>query len=56
VIAYHQRRDKPKAGIDRRDLTMLLATFPELNSESGPVTERLQAAGVDQAMIEVWKN
>jgi hypothetical protein len=55
VIAYHQRRDKPKADIDRRDFTMLLATFPELKSESGLVAERLFAAGVDQAVMEVWK-
>ncbi|MDZ7360726.1 MAG: hypothetical protein ONB46_08375 [candidate division KSB1 bacterium] len=55
VIAYHQRRDKPKAKIDRCDLTKLLLAFPEFKREAGPVTERLQAAGVDQAVFEVWK-
>jgi ribonuclease BN (tRNA processing enzyme) len=55
VIAYHQRRGKPKSGTDWRDLAMLLLAFPELKSESGPVVERLQAAGVDQAVLEVWK-
>jgi hypothetical protein len=55
VIAYHQRRGKPKSGTDWRDLAMLLLTFPELKRETGPVVERLQAAGVEQAVLEVWK-
>jgi hypothetical protein len=55
VIAYHQRRGKPKSGTDWRDLAMLLLTFPELKRDSGAVLERLQAAGVDQAVLEVWK-
>ena len=55
VIAYHQRRGKPKSGTDWRDLAMLLLTFPELKKDSGAVMERLQAARVDQAVLEVWK-
>lgn len=55
VIAYHQRRGKPKSGTDWRDLAMLLLTFPELKKDSGAVLERLQAAGVEQAVLEVWK-
>jgi len=55
VIAYHQRRGKPKSGTDWRDLAMLLLTFPELKKDSGVVMERLQAARVDQAVLEVWK-
>ena len=55
VIAYHQRRGKPKSGTDWRDLAMLLLTFPELKRDSGAVLERLQAAGADQAVLEVWK-
>jgi hypothetical protein len=55
VIAYHQRRGKPKSGTDWRDLAMLLLTFPELKCESGAVLMRLQAAGVDQAVLAVWK-
>jgi len=54
VIAYHQRRGKPKSGTDWRDLAMLLLAFPELKRDSGAVLERLQAAGVDQAALEVW--
>lgn len=55
VIAYHQRRGKPKSGTDWRDLAMLLLTFPELKSDSGPVSDRLQAVGVEQAVLEVWR-
>jgi len=55
VIAYHQRRGKPKSGTDWRDLAMLLLTFPELKRDSGAVLERLQAADVDRAVLEVWK-
>ncbi len=56
VIAYHQRRGKPKAGTDWRDLAMLLLTFPELKSESGQVREKLTAAGVEQAILDVWRD
>ncbi len=54
VISFHQRRGKPKSGTDWRDLAMLLLTFPELKCDPGPVTERLQAANVDAAIIDVW--
>ncbi|MBI4639695.1 MAG: nucleotidyl transferase AbiEii/AbiGii toxin family protein, partial [Candidatus Tectomicrobia bacterium] len=55
VIAYHQRRGEPKSGTDWRDLAMLLLTFPELKRDSGPVVDRLQAAGANTAVLNVWK-
>jgi hypothetical protein len=55
VIAYHQRRGKPKSGTDWRDLAMLLLKFPELKRDPGPVTDRLHAAGADPAVLAVWK-
>ncbi len=55
VISYHQRRGKPKSGTDWRDLAMLLLTFPELKCESGPVTDLLQAAGVNTEILDVWR-
>jgi hypothetical protein len=55
VIAYHQRRGTPKSGTDWRDLAMLLLTFPELKRDPGPVTERLQAAGVETAVLAAWQ-
>jgi hypothetical protein len=54
VIAYHQRRGKPKSGTDWRDLAMLLLTFPDLKRDPGPVTECLRAAGADPAVLTVW--
>lgn len=55
VIAYHQRRGKPKSGTNWRDLAMLLLTFPELKQASGPVSERLRAAGADEAVMNLWR-
>jgi len=54
VVAYHQRRDKPKSGTDWRDIAMLLLAFPELKSDTSPVTDRLKTAGAEQATLEVW--
>jgi hypothetical protein len=55
VIALHQRKGKPKYGTDWRDIAMLLLTFPELKNNEGPVFRRLEAAGADLAIIQVWK-
>lgn len=54
VIAYHQRRGQPKAGTGWRDLAMLLLTFPELKRESGPVADRLKAAGASAEILASW--
>jgi hypothetical protein len=56
VAAWVRRRGKPKAGTDWRDLAMLLLTFPELNTEEGPVMERLRLAGADDSVIAAWKD
>jgi nucleotidyltransferase AbiEii toxin of type IV toxin-antitoxin system len=55
VIAYHQRRGRPKSGTDWRDLAMLLLTFPDLKHEPGPVHDRLVAAGADPPVMAVWE-
>jgi hypothetical protein len=55
VIAYHQRRGKPKSGTDWRDIALLLITFPELKQEQGLVAERLQNAGTAPAVFAVWR-
>jgi hypothetical protein len=55
VIAYYQRRGKPKSGTDWRDLAMLLLKFPELKRDPGPVADCLQAAGADPAVLAVWR-
>ena len=55
VAAHHQRRNKPKAGTDWRDLAMLLLTFPELKRDPGPVSDELKDSGADAAVLASWK-
>jgi hypothetical protein len=55
VISYHQRRGKPKSGTDWRDLAMLLLTFPELKRDPGPVSDALQSADDEPAVLDVWR-
>ena len=55
VIAYHQRQGKPKSGTDWRDIAMLLLQFPRLKSESGPVHDRLVAAGAEAPTLAAWR-
>jgi hypothetical protein len=55
VMAYHQRRGQPKSGTDWRDLALLLLKFPDLKRAPGPVTDCLQAAGADPAVLTVWQ-
>lgn len=54
VIAFHQRRGKPKSGTDWRDLALLLLTFPELKNDSSPVADCLNAAKADQSVLAIW--
>jgi hypothetical protein len=54
IAAYCGRRHQPKSGTDWRDIVYLLLTFPELKSATGPVLERLQAAGADPKVIAAW--
>lgn len=55
VIAFYQRRGKPKSGTDWRDLAMLLLAFPEMKSDTGPVERSLRASGAPAAVMNVWK-
>ena len=55
VISYHQRRGKPKSWTDRRDLAMLLLTFPDLKREEGEVAEKLKLSGASMDVMNVWK-
>ena len=55
VIAFHERRGKPKSGTDWRDIAMLLLAFPELKSDPGPVGDRLAGVGVESAILSTWK-
>jgi hypothetical protein len=55
VRAFHQRRGKPKAFTDRRDLAVLLLTFPELKRDLGPVRDRLEAAAAGPEILAAWQ-
>lgn len=54
LISYHSRQGKPKAGTDWRDLAVLLLAFPELKSESGPVSNALKALGATAEEMDAW--
>src|SRR5262249_41382059 len=49
VMVYHQRSQQPRGGTDRRDIALLLLTFPELKTGTGPVRDALLAAGANEA-------
>jgi hypothetical protein len=55
VIAYVQRRGKPKAGTDWRDLALLLLTFPDLKDASSLVANCLEAADATPQIMAVWQ-
>jgi Nucleotidyl transferase AbiEii toxin, Type IV TA system len=55
VASYHTRKGRPKAFSDRRDLAMLLLTFPDLKNESGPVESSLKSLGVSDEVLNSWR-
>lgn len=54
VLSYNSRRGQPKSGTDWRDLAMLLLTFPELKTESGPVSSALRVLNADEKIMQTW--
>jgi len=54
VISLHSRRGQPKSGTDWRDVAMLLLTFPNLKTESGPVSEILNSLGATEEVMKTW--
>jgi hypothetical protein len=56
LVAVVQRRGEPKSGTDWRDIGVLLLQFPELKTESGPVLDRLKAAGAGPDVLAEWKS
>src|SRR5438874_11243230 len=54
LLAFVGRRGKPESFTDRRDLAVLLLTFPELKTEAGAVRERLVAAGAGADVLAAW--
>lgn len=54
IIGLSARSAQPKGDTDRRDLKLLLLTYPQLKTEVGAVSERLRALGADEAAIAEW--
>ena len=55
VSSYHSRQGQPKGGTDWRDIAMLLLSFPELKSDSGPVSAALQSIGASAEEMNTWR-
>ncbi len=55
VTSYYQRRGKPKAGTDWRDLAMLLLAFPELKQESSQVLNCLLTSESNEKILDLWR-
>jgi len=51
LVAYHSRKNQPKAGTDWRDLTLLLLRFPELKLE---ISECLKQQNYSQDIQRTW--
>jgi hypothetical protein len=54
VAALDSRRGSPQAGTDRRDLVVLVLSFPALKSDDGLVRERLIANGASSTVLLAW--
>jgi hypothetical protein len=54
VIGLSVRSAQPKGDTDRRDLKMLLLTYPHLKAPDGLVAQRLAAAGAEPAALAEW--
>jgi hypothetical protein len=55
VCSYHSRKGQPKGFSDMRDLAILFLTFPELKSESGPVSAALKTLGATAEEMNTWR-
>jgi hypothetical protein len=56
LISLSDRLGQPKADTDRRDLKVLLLSFPQLKSKTGPVLDRLHAAQADERAMSEWRD
>lgn len=54
ATSFHSRQGQPKGFSDMRDLAVLFLTFPEMKTESGPVSDALRQLGATEAEINTW--
>jgi len=55
VVACCGRKGRPKSFTDRRDIAVLLLTFPELKSNVGPVQDRLATKKSTPEIVALWQ-
>lgn len=55
AISFISRYGREKSWTDRRDLTALLRSFPELKKTEGKVASLLAAKGVDKQTMDFWR-
>lgn len=55
VISFHSRQGQPKGFSDMRDLAVLFLTFPEMKTESGVVSNALEAFGATADEMNTWR-
>jgi hypothetical protein len=55
IVSVCMRSGQRKGDMDRGDLKILLLTYPDLKSETGPVMDRLVADSANEAAIAEWK-
>jgi hypothetical protein len=55
VISFHSRQGQPKGFSDMRDLAVLFLTFPEMKTESGVVSNALEAFGATAEEMNTWR-
>ncbi|HLL91028.1 MAG TPA: nucleotidyl transferase AbiEii/AbiGii toxin family protein [Tepidisphaeraceae bacterium] len=54
VVSASMRSGQAKGDTDRRDLKVLLLAHPHLKAATGPVADRLRAAGADAGVLAEW--
>ena len=55
ATSFHSRQGQPKGFSDMRDLAVLFLTFPEMKTESGAVSNALQALGATAEEMKTWR-
>ncbi len=55
AVSFHSRQGQPKGFSDMRDLAVLFLTFPEMKTESGLVSNALEAIGATAEEMKTWR-
>ena len=55
AMSFHSRQGQPKGFSDMRDLAVLFLTFPEMKTDSGAVSDALEAFGATAEEMTTWR-